>query len=566
MNDETPRRIEARRGFSVVYQGKTLLSRIDPEGQAERAAEAAPVLRCTLYFCPSPLYGYGLARLLERIGEDSAVLCVEADERLMALSEASIDRSLRDDRRLGIVGTGDAARLCAYVRKTWGSRRFRRIQTLRLSGGWQLNPALYEDLAAALGRDLATDWGNAMTLVKLGRRYARNALRNLTLIPQTRRLGELEFGGAPVLVLGAGPSLDGILDGLAEEFSGALEPARRPFRVICVDTALSSLRARNIEPDLAVALESQHWNLRDFIGLGEWKFPVAMDLSALPATGELLGGRPLLFVTPWTELSFFKRLGEADLLPELFPPLGSVGLTAVALARRLSPGSIITGGIDFSFTPDQLHARSSPGHLESLRRQTRFRGLISGEAFRPKTAPARSTSGGAVRSGPAMRIYRNLFEEEFSGDPRIYSIAGTGLPLGIPVLTLQEALDLLAGGKAPAAGKDAASFNGGQKTDRAEHLREFIGKERAVLGVLRDRLTGPAEGVPARRPQREEIPLETLLDRTDYLWAHFPECAGAGGRRPPASDLSFLKRVRAEIDPFLRLWDLVDREAAPSPG
>jgi hypothetical protein len=50
--------------------------------------------------------------------------------------------------------------------------------------------------------------------------------------------------------------------------------------------------------------------------------------------------------------------------------------------------------------------------------------------------------------------------------------------------------------------------------------------------------------------------LDGLLDECDYLWAHFPECAGAGGRRPPADDISFLKRVRAEIDPFLRLWEL----------
>ncbi|MDR0399710.1 MAG: hypothetical protein LBH51_02045, partial [Treponema sp.] len=50
--------------------------------------------------------------------------------------------------------------------------------------------------------------------------------------------------------------------------------------------------------------------------------------------------------------------------------------------------------------------------------------------------------------------------------------------------------------------------------------------------------------------------LETLLDECDYLWAHFPECAETGGRRPGAGDISFLRRVRFEIDPFLKLWDL----------
>jgi hypothetical protein len=60
-----------------------------------------------------------------------------------------------------------------------------------------------------------------------------------------------------------------------------------------------------------------------------------------------------------------------------------------------------------------------------------------------------------------------------------------------------------------------------------------------LLGIL----TGSREGR-----------LDFLLDELDYLWAHFPDCAGSGGRRPPASDIAFLKRVRVEIEPFLVLW------------
>jgi hypothetical protein len=71
---------------------------------------------------------------------------------------------------------------------------------------------------------------------------------------------------------------------------------------------------------------------------------------------------------------------------------------------------------------------------------------------------------------------------------------------------------------------------------------------------LRGILTGDTIPAPGQ--------LETLLDEADYLWAHFPECAGAGGLRPTGTDISFLKRIRTEIDPFIRLWDLVIREIA----
>ncbi|MDR2482982.1 MAG: DUF115 domain-containing protein, partial [Treponema sp.] len=513
--DDSPRLIQARRGFSLSYQGKTLLSRVDPQAQADRIALAAPKHERALYFCPSPLLGYGLQRLLEGLAADSAVLCVEADQRLMALSQEAMANLLRDHPRLALVRTDDPASLCAYVRKRWGSRRFRRLETLRLSGGWQLAGDCYQALAGALRREIALDWGNAMTLVKLGRRYLYNALRNLRLICRTPRLETLNFGASPVLLLGAGPSLDGMLDGLVRRFGDLSLPAsdRRgaagSFRIICVDTALPALRARNIRPDLAVALESQHWNLRDFIGLGDWEVPLAMDLSALPATAGMLGGRPLLFFTPWTRLDIWDRLEAAGLLPERFPALGSVGLSAATLARRLSSGPIVIGGIDFSFTLDSFHARSTPSRLELLRRQDRFHSLINaGAAFRPGSFPARSKTGLRVRSDPALRGYRDLFEEYFGGDSRFWDIAGQGLPLGAQTAAMERAFDVL---ESPCQDQGAVCAVEYPAPDAAQGaLRAFIQQEREALITLRGILQGEI-AVPLQD-------LERALDRAGYLW------------------------------------------------
>ncbi|MDR2404655.1 MAG: DUF115 domain-containing protein [Spirochaetaceae bacterium] len=571
MSDELPRQREARRGFSVCYRGKTLLSVVDPINQAERIAGSIEKLSRTLYFCPSPLYGYGLTRLLSGISPDSAVLCVETDERLMALSLEAMEGLLRENPQLRLVRTADPAGLCACVREFWGSRRFRRVVTARLSGGWQLDGERYQALADALSRDIASDWSNAMTLLKLGRRYIRNAIRNLSLIPRVPDISRVDFGGAPILVPGAGPSLDGILEGLSAAFGDLSNPAERPFRIICVDTALRALRERNIKPDLTVALESQHWNLRDFIGLGDWTIPLAMDLSALPATAAVPGAEPFLFFTPWAPLSLFDRLEQAKFLPKTLAPLGSVGLTAVALALRLGSGPVVTGGIDFSFTPDGFHARATPGGLESLHRNTRFQSLINaGQTFRRGSVSTRSKTGVPVRTDPAMKGYRDLFEREFAGEnsgaggPRLLSITGSGLPLGIPAVEGEEAWAILAGGP----GEDGPSGNGPETRwsvpagDRAQlrgAVELFVREERETLITLRGILKGeiaPGQGE-----------LEKLLDTADYLWAHFPDCAGAGGRRPPGTDTSFLKRVRVELDPCIALYDLVLAELAePAPG
>jgi hypothetical protein len=557
--DEKPRRFAARRGFSVSYRGRTLLSQIDPVGQAERLAGSAPLMNRTLYFCPSPLYGYGLSCLLGRISGDSAVLCVETDENLMALSLAAPETAFWGNPRLRLVRTVDAAALCAFVREIWGGRRFRRVTVLRLSGGWQLAPQVYDALADALRRDIAVDWGNAMTVVKLGRRYIRNAIRNLPRLPFSPPLGALRMGRAPVLVLGAGPSLDGALDGLSAAFGDLSGTEKRPFRIVCADTALGALRERDIRPDLAVALESQHWNLRDFIGLGTWELPLAMDLSALPATADVFGRAfPWFFVSPWAPLRLFDRLADAGLLPEVLPPLGSVGLSAAALARRLCGGPFILAGLDFAFTMDAFHARGTPGHRERLRGQTRLTGLINaGAAFRRGTAPAAAKNNAPVRTDPAMKGYRDLFEREFAGEgeSRFRDISGPGLPLGLKTLSLEDAAAVLRGG----GGQGLPESSGGTPPrtpgEAAAAMRDFILRERDALVNLREILTGSAPAAAAQR--------EARLDDADYLWAHFPECAGADGRRPGAADISFLKRVRVEIEPFLELWDFALRALHP---
>jgi hypothetical protein len=284
-----------------------------------------------------------------------------------------------------------------------------------------------------------------------------------------------------------------------------------------------------------------------------------MDLSALPAAGPVLSGGLFLFVTAWTELRIFGRRGAAGLLPAGILPLGSVGLIAVEQARRLSRGKIVTGGIDFSFTPDAYHARSTPAHRDKLRRHNRFQDLFSAAAaFSPAAFKTVSKSGFPARSDPAMRNYRDLFEREFAADPRLFDITGGGLPLGLRTLSPEAAFDVLAacGARVEAEERrDTATMDSERRVALTEKLKTFIQGEQNRLLPLRRILSGE-EAADAGR-------LDTLVGDCDYLWAHFPDYAGAGGRRPDKRDIaagtpeavSFLKRLRAEIDPALALLE-----------
>ena len=542
----------------LVRNGKTILSGIDPVRRAERLANSVPVQDRTLYFCPSVLYGYGLDKLLTRLKTDapnSMVLCVEADPELYELTLKNITPSLTENKQLHITNVSpvdglNAEKLCTFVRRSW-SGKFRKIETVRFSGGWQLFPELYDLLYEALQQDIVTDWSNAIIMTKLGRLYMRNALRNLPLIGYIPSLEKLSFGEAPVLVLGAGPSLDETLDTLVK-----LDSNTKSFKIICADTCLAVLKDRNITPDLVVILESQHWNLHDFIGCRGWKVPAAFDFSALPQSGEVLGGEKYLFMTPWTSLSIFDRLNQAKLLPAVIPPLGSVGLTAVEIARRLTSGKIICAGLDFSFTTDKYHARSTPGHLRKLNTQTRFGGLFNNAAFSPASFPALSKSGIPVRSNPVMQNYRNLFEREFAADERIFDLGGSGLALGLKTLPLSELQNFLTekneGTRKPdKTGSLQTVSHESQDLTLRERVTNFIEGEKNRLITLRDILSGKTSAA--------QEDLGRLINECDYLWAHFPDCA-AGQKihltdTSAESTLSFLKRVSVEITPALALFE-----------
>jgi len=219
----------------------------------------------------------------------------------------------------------------------------------------------------------------------------------------------------------------------------------------------------------------------------------------------------------------------------------------VELARRLSRGKIICAGLDFSFTVDKYHARATPGHRGKLNAQTRLRRILNAAAYSAASFAAVSKNGISVRSNPAMQNYRNLFEQEFGGDSRLFDIEGTGLPLGIKTLSMESALSLL---------EDFPEKNFTQRREDAKDAERrrggkvlaFLESERKRLEELRGILTSEA-AVDGKR-------LNVLIDECDYLWAHFPDYSG--GRRPDLAEnspstLSFLKRVRAEIDPMVRL-------------
>jgi hypothetical protein len=140
--------------------------------------------------------------------------------------------------------------------------------------------------------------------------------------------------------------------------------------------------------------------------------------------------------------------------------------------------------------------------------------------------------------------------------------AGTlGLDLGLPRIETDEALTLLTtrrdrGGISAGRGNEETEIHDaepvcGHGDERTEAILAFVNDELERLSLLRNALSSKDNATGTE--------LARLVDECDYLWAHFPECAGADGLRPPLDNISFLKRVRAEIEPFAKAFTLASQ-------
>ncbi len=550
MPEDRPRRLIAGRGFSLEYKGKVLLSRVDPIGRSEAAAEKTVFLPNSLYFCPSPLFGYGIARLLSLIDSSSAIVAVEADAALKCFTSPEVF----DDTRFAFIFSAEPEAVCAFVQRRFGQRRFRRVIEVRLNSGWRLSEELYASMAALLEAELNREWSNALTLTKLGRRYALNAARNIAAASLSHPLVKGAWKNEALIALGAGPSLDSCAAELSKN------QANRPYyKLICVDTALTALLSRGLKPDLVVALESQFWNMSDFVGTGKTT-PLLRDLSSYPATSEL-GDNASFFHVRWAELRFLDRLRAAGLLPPERPALGSVGLSLIDIARYLSAGLIGLAGLDFAYTVDSYHAAGTPSDLLRRRDSTRVKPLINPHtAFRAGSEALDFNGGRLWRTDPALRRYAALFRREFDNDERLYRLFGGAIDLGIRDIRLSRFLEMAAQNQTSEKPRNRESDTL-QESERIKRTLNFIDAELSALSDLRELLSGES----ADREKTEDrkalflSALEKRVDDLDYLWAHFPECAGRG-TRPKMTDESFAKRVRVEIEPFIKAFQLARNE------
>jgi len=536
--------VDTGRGLSVLHRDRLLYSRYDPRKNSLSCVQLASIRPETLVLCVSPVLGYGLVELLEKLPEGCFVLALESDEALMAFSVPHIPETVLDDSRFRYIRTRSAFRVLETI-EALPAGPFRRCLRLDLSGGAALDPAFYGETVSAIDEYLSRYWRNHVTLMRLGRNYARNIFRNLALLGESLAL-PFRKSALPVFVAGAGPSLD-------EAFPFILGH-RESLCLLAVDTALPALRDAGLLPDAVVLVESQFWIERAFIGFRGSGIPVIADLTARTAAVRATGGPVHFFFTGYTKAAWLDRLRTGGFLPPEIPPLGSVGLVALEIALGIAgPGiPVFASGLDFSWKTGLTHARGTPAVRGMEDSACRLDPPGSPHAdFAPGVYQVAGKDGMQVRTDPSLSGYADLcclrFGQDRQGEagrPRFIDLGSSGFPTAAGRPVFAEADAIIRGmtkedGTAQAG--SSCPFPGPLFQADRGRVSAFLANEMKGLELLKGILTGNI--------RIEDAPgtLEGLVRERDYLFLHFPDAC-----RGYSADTQFLKRIRIELEYFLK--------------
>lgn len=540
IQNEKPRLVSAGQGFSflntVEYKGRFLYSKYNPTRAIESVIEKTDILPGTLVIIFSPLLWHGLEKLVQKLPEDTHIFAIEIDPQLEAIAKEEIGKSPYS-KKIRLFNLSNSSVIENELKVILSTGKLKRSIRIDFSAGVQFHKEIYDYTALALQDIIGTFWKNRITLVKFGRLFSKNLVSNLRKISTSYILEDVEKTvSKPILVVGAGEGLDSLNWNRLE---------RNSFYIIAVDAALSPLLDRGIIPDAVAGMESQAAIQKAYTGtsgkLSNSGMIFFADLSSRTQIIDQLDTTTVFFASRYSEGRFFDTLMENGILKNFVPPMGSIGLAAFYIALRLRENEsveIYAAGLDFSYSIGFTHARGTMAHKGRLIDSDRIVPIENiGASFSQNSFFIESKNGGKTVTTKLLSSYAQQFTRLFSNEKNVFDASSCGINIGLP----QKSPETVAKMKPHSEVKFPELSD-----DRKEKTELFISNEIKALSQAKSLLVHGKESEFFDGGNLDEQ-IKELLKEREYLFLHFPD-----GYRF-STEQSFLKRVRAEIDYFLKL-------------
>ncbi|EFW36913.1 6-hydroxymethylpterin diphosphokinase MptE-like protein [Treponema phagedenis] len=530
---EAPQLVKTAGGFSVFYRNTYLYSKYNAARTHEKRAEALSPAENTLILCFSPVLGYGLKTILQKLPSSSFLLCLEYDEALFQLFTGYTQQTLQTADNYTVLYTKSISDLIRKI-ENLPLFPFKQVLCIEGSAGTFFYRDFYENAETFAREAVKRYWVNKATLIHLGKKYARNffanykeAAKNLTRFKKFPK----KCLSVPILVAAAGPGLDKALPFIKKN--------RDSFFLLAVDAALPAL-APEIIPDAVVLLESQVWITPCFIGFTNSKIPLFADLTAFPQAVNALSETVYFFFTKYTKARWLDRLQRVGETPAVFPPLGSVGLTALQIALALSENDmpIFYTGLNFSWGKAATHAKKAPQTRTLYNTTDRFYSLYPENTVFPLGYQHMQGIQNTVTTTPNLLSYAKICDTVFGQYKNLYNLDTEGILFKNKRIDFNTAEKILASAKK----KGNKLLSETEESVFNEKIKNFFSSEKKRLIELKAIFTGVAKDDPEK--------VKHIIKESDYLYLHFPDVTKISDR--VFTDVSFLKRVRIEIDSFIK--------------
>lgn len=498
-----PSIVETKRGLSLFYRGLYLYSSRDPERSPRQIIENSNIRNGCLYFIPSPCLLHGMPELRKKLPKDSFILTVETDTALYEIAAKRAKELGMGDSFL-LIHSRDRADILARVKNAF---KYRRVEMLILNAGYKLDEGFYSELYKFLAASSAGELRNRVALDRMGRLWTRNLFSALARMDWQRVILP-EKSERPVAVCGAGPSLDNAIP-LLKKYNDSIA-------VMASDSAWAPLVNAGIRVDDFIFLEGQLYNLEAFSPRGNDGTVFWGDLCAHPSSWRASDGCLGLTASIFASTGLHRRLAMTGLPLITPPPLGSVGVLALHLARQLYSGPIFTTGLDFSWPSGKSHAIESPAMRRQKRKESRL--YRNSEIWAMSYREGGMKTPGGWHCDPALKMYSELAESEILD----------GRALGIEYLSLEDA------GSLP-------GFSGtGRNLPLPEKARAKDWKAKAGLFLKSEKERIDRLGL-ALREGTDSASFIPMMEECDWCWVWFPD-----PERLFAMELDALKRLALE--------------------
>ena len=444
--DPLGRRAEVNERGITVYQAEgnagwlNLNSAYDPWAEADRQTEKLPLAEAKLVFAIGEGGLYHLESILAQINKSgnmaTKLLFVSNRPDYLRLILATRDvRTLLSDERFFLI-----------LDRSW-DRLKEMVNHVVFADAYDIPPFTWfvhpveENLQSSFCREFqsflhltyTTSLINLNTTSYFEQWWLHNFVCNipylLSAIPNQRLRGS--WLGKPVIVVGAGPSLNKNIDLLAEAKGRAL--------ILCVDTAYRALAKQGIVPDLLVTLDGSPMNSEHMRETDYKNVPLLLDVYSHRDVLKQHGVRtPKIIVS---SLGFHSIWWESILArKDRFNSLetgGSVGTAAVSFAREIGADPVILVGVDLSYPDGACYAQGTLHEAKTLAADGQGRSLYPVQDIQGKTVMTtydylyylrwlhlkaklkdrkyiNATEGGAVREGFCIKSLREVLIEDCS--------------------------------------------------------------------------------------------------------------------------------------------------------